>query len=76
MKRRIFGLAFIGLAVVSVGWTAHAASTDSELRALEHTWKDAVVARHAATLQRLYAAEFTSTDQEGAVWNKSEASPT
>jgi ketosteroid isomerase-like protein len=72
MRRHIFGVAIVGLIIGLAGWTARAASIDGELRAVEHLWKDAVVARDGAALQRLYADEFTSTDQEGAVWNKSE----
>jgi ketosteroid isomerase-like protein len=72
MKKHILGVAIVGLVIASVSWTARAATTEQELTALEHIWKQAVVAGDAATLQRLYADEFTSIDQEGAVWNKAE----
>jgi ketosteroid isomerase-like protein len=39
---------------------------------LENTWKDAVVKRDAAALQRLYADEYLSTDQEGLLWTKAQ----
>jgi ketosteroid isomerase-like protein len=39
---------------------------------VENAWKHAVVQRDAAALQRLYADEYMSIDQEGMIWNKKE----
>jgi ketosteroid isomerase-like protein len=71
MKKYGLAVGLIGLFGVSPTW-GQTRGTEQELIALEHTWKDAVVKRDAAALQRLYADEYVSTDQEGLVWTKAQ----
>jgi uncharacterized protein (TIGR02246 family) len=69
MKKHVLALGLLGLFGAPPGWT-QTRGPEQELIALEHTWKDAVVKRDAAALERLYADEYISTDQEGMVWTK------
>ena len=68
----ISGLTLIGLLIAPIGWAQTAGTAEQELLNVENTWKQAVVNRDAASLQRLYADEYLSTDQEGMVWNKAQ----
>jgi len=70
MKHIMLGLAMIGLLAVPVGWAQTQSSTEKELIGVENAWKQAVVKRDGAALQRLYADEYMSVDQEGMTWNK------
>jgi ketosteroid isomerase-like protein len=72
MRTKILGMAMAGLLIGSVGWAARPAGNDEEFIALENSWKQAVVARDVAYLQRFYAEEYLSTDLEGVVWNKAQ----
>ena len=71
MKKYLLGGAFVGL-VGTAGIWGQTVGTEQELIALENSWKEAVVKRDAATLQRLYADDYISTDQEGLVWDKTQ----
>jgi ketosteroid isomerase-like protein len=70
--KHISGLALIGLLIAPLGWAQTAGTAEQELLNVENSWKQAVVNRDAASLQRLYADEYLSTDQEGMVWNKAQ----
>lgn len=66
----MLGVVMIGLLAVPIGWAQTQNSTEKELIGVENAWKQAVVKRDTAALQRLYADEYMSVDQEGMVWNK------
>src|SRR6202043_756492 len=68
----IAGLGLIGLLIAPLGWAQTAGTSEQELLNVENSWKQAVVNRDAASLERLYADEYLSTDQEGMVWNKAQ----
>src|ERR1700720_1210301 len=68
--KHICGLALIGLLVASPGWARTSGNAAEELIKVENAWKQAVVTRDAVALERLYADEYLSTDQEGVVWDK------
>ena len=70
--KRFVGVALIGLVVAALSSAQTPGSTEQELKTLESDWKGAVVKRDNATLQRLYADDYLSTDSEGAVWNKAD----
>lgn len=70
--RYICGLVLIALLVAPNGSAQTPGSAEQELIKLENTWQQAVVKRDAPALRRLYADEYMSTDQEGAVWNKAQ----
>jgi ketosteroid isomerase-like protein len=72
MRNNIFVAAVVGLLLGSVGWAARPATAEKEFLALEHEWKQAVVSRDVAFLRHFYAEEYTSTDPEGMVWNKTQ----
>jgi ketosteroid isomerase-like protein len=65
-----WGLALVGLLVAPLSWAQTSGAPEQELIKLENTWRQAVVTRDKVALQRLYAAEYQSIDQEGAVWDK------
>ena len=67
----IWSLALIGL-IAPLGWAQTSGTAEKELITVENAWKQAVVNRDAASLQRLYADEYLSTDQEGMVWDKAQ----
>jgi ketosteroid isomerase-like protein len=67
-----WGLALVGLLVAPLSWAQTSGAPEQELIKLENTWRQAVVTRDKVALQRLYAAEYQSIDQEGAVWDKAE----
>jgi ketosteroid isomerase-like protein len=71
---KYFLLAVIASGVVAAPATLSQMSTApaQEFVKLENAWKDAVIKRDRAALERLYTDEFMSTDQEGMVWNKAE----
>jgi uncharacterized protein (TIGR02246 family) len=66
----ILGFAMIGLMAVPIGSAQTQDPAEKELVGIEHAWKQAIVKRDAAALQRLYADEYMSIDQEGMTWNK------
>jgi ketosteroid isomerase-like protein len=68
----ISSLALLGLLIAPHAWAQTSGTAEQELITLENAWKQAVVNRDAASLQRLYAAEYLSTDQEGIVWDKAQ----
>jgi ketosteroid isomerase-like protein len=68
--RYMLGLVMIGLLAVPSGGAQTQNSAEKELVGVENAWKQAVVKRDAPALQRLYADEYTSVDQEGMTWNK------
>jgi ketosteroid isomerase-like protein len=70
--RNICGFALMGLLVAPHGWAQTTSGPEQELITLENAWKHAVVKRDTAALQRLYADEYVSTDQEGSVWTKAQ----
>ena len=70
--RCVPGFILIGALIAPAGWAQVSNSPEEEFIKLENAWKQAVVKRDAATLQRLYADEYVSTDQEGMVWNKAQ----
>ena len=51
---------------------APVASAEQELKRLERQLFDAVIAKDVAAIDRLYAADFVSTDQDGAVVDKAQ----
>jgi ketosteroid isomerase-like protein len=67
-----WGLALVGLLVAPLSWAQTPGAPEQELIKLENTWRQAVVTRDKVALQRLYAAEYQSIDQEGAVWDKAQ----
>ena len=69
-KMQMFGVVIIGLLAVSIGSAQTRDSTEQELIGVENAWKQAVVKRDVSALQRLYADEYMSIDQEGMSWNK------
>ena len=71
MRKQVVAFGMVGLFSVTPGW-AQTRGADQELITLEHSWKDAVVKGDAAALERLYADEYLSTDQEGMVWTKAQ----
>jgi ketosteroid isomerase-like protein len=68
----ICSLALLGLLVAPHGWAQTSGTAEQELITVENAWKQAVVNRDAASLQRLYADEYLSMDQEGMVWDKAQ----
>ena len=63
----------IGLLVaLPQGWAQAPSASEQELMKLENDWSEAVLKKDSATLQRLYADEYLSTDQDGVTWNKSQ----
>lgn len=71
LMKRILGFVFIGLSIAPAG-CSQKSTAGPELVVLENSWKESVIKRDAAALNRLYADEYASTDQEGMVWNKAE----
>ena len=69
--KRVLRFVLIGLSVAPAS-CSQKPSAGPELIALENSWKESVIKRDAAALNRLYADEYASVDQEGSVWNKSE----
>ena len=64
--RRLIGFAMLGLfAAAAAGWAQTPQNPQQELAKLENAWKQAVVNRDKASLERLYTADYTSTDTEG-----------
>jgi ketosteroid isomerase-like protein len=57
-------MVFTGLLLAAPGW-AQTGTAEQELLNLERQWKEAVVARDVAALQRLYADDYISVDSEG-----------
>ena len=72
MKRIFLGLALMGVFVVPRSWAQTASPAKQELVKVENEWKRAVAKRDVVALERLYADEYVSTDQEGMVWNKAQ----
>jgi ketosteroid isomerase-like protein len=73
MKMKItWGLALIGLSLAPLGWAQTLGTPEQELVTVENTWKQAVVDRDAGSLNRLYADDYFTTDQEGMVWYKAQ----
>jgi len=64
------GLVMVGLLAAPIGTAQTQNSAEKELIGVENAWKQAVVKRDASALQRLYADEYMSVDQEGMTWNK------
>jgi len=57
-------------AAAAAGWAQTPQNPQQELAKLENAWKQAVVNRDKASLERLYTADYTSTDTEGMTWNR------
>ena len=70
--KHILGLALIGLLAAPQSWAQTPSGDAQTLIKLENDWKQAVINRDAAALQRLYADDYMSTDLEGSSWNKAE----
>jgi ketosteroid isomerase-like protein len=66
----MLGLVVIGALGVPICWAQTENPAEKELIVVENAWQSAVVKRDAAALQRLYADEYMSIDQEGMIWNK------
>ncbi len=72
MKYILSALMLSGIVAAPASLAQVSATPEQELVKLENSWKEAVIRRDAAALQRLYADEYLSTDQEGMVWNKAQ----
>ena len=70
--KRMLGMVLTGLLLAAPGWAQKAGTAEQELLNLERQWKEAVVKKDVATLQRLYADDYISVDSEGAIWNKTD----
>lgn len=70
--KRILGMVLTGLLLAAPGWAQKAGTAEQELLNLERQWKEAVVKKDVAALQRLYADDYISVDSEGAIWNKTD----
>jgi Ketosteroid isomerase homolog len=70
--KRMLGMVLTGLLLAAPGWAQKAGTAEQELLNLERQWKEAVVKKDVAALQRLYADDYISVDSEGAIWNKTE----
>jgi ketosteroid isomerase-like protein len=60
------------LGAVSQSWAQALGPAEQELIKREFAWADATIRPNAATLPEFYADEYISTDQDGALTNKSQ----